>query len=730
MAQNHFDSHDIAREMAAELEALRQELVSEIACALLVVGALGVWWFVLPGPRIYWEPFRVSLLLLVTGCTALYLSKWPTVSRAILLAGPELSLVLALLTVKSPVIPYFAILIVLANCSISPHLGLIAALLSTVPILIIPPLSEFRLSGTLLIWLALGISWASSRRVRTALGWAWDSQRRAARLLEELRDRQGQLNRTLAALTEATRRLQRTNNALAIARLHAEEASRLQEQFAANISHELRTPLNLIVGFSEMMVTAPQSYGGVPLPSAYRGDALAIYRSARHLSDLINDVLDLSQIDAGRMGIRKEPASLGAVVREAAKIVRDVAEARGLRLELDMPDDIPLLRLDRTRIRQVLLNLLANAIRFTDKGWIRVCIGLRGQEALIRVMDSGCGIAPDKLARVFEPFSQATEDRTREGSGLGLAVSKRFVELHGGRMWIESKEGQGTTVSFTLPIPEEGKEAQALLLRPSPAPRVQEQPLVLVLHDDPRAVSLLRRFLDGYEFASADTVVKANEIIQETLPVALIMDSLWAERSAAELHSLDLPRQVSLFTCPLPSLRRLAMSLGAVDFLAKPVTREDLVEALSRLPHLPRKVLIVDDDTHMVRLLVRMMRAYDPSLTVLEAFSGSEGLRIAQDQHPDLVFLDLALPSMADGFAFLREMEHGKGPARPQVIIVSAHVFEQETACLAGELRIARQAGFSLGEVLQTLQATLPVVMRSALASPAMAAAPLGEQPG
>ncbi len=730
MAADHFGS-GAPGGVEPQLADLRQEWLSLIALALLVMGGLGVWWFVSPGPRVVVRPLCVSLVLALTGGIAYALrTRWPRIARTVLFAGPLVGFVMALATLGSPVTPFFAILIAIADCALSPGLGLAAATLSTAVILA-PPRGAYVLPALALIWLALAMSWLSSRGLYTVVGWAWHSQQRAGRLLEELRDRQGQLNRTLVALTEATRRLQRTNNALAIARLHAEETSRMQEQFAANISHELRTPLNLIVGFSEMMVTAPQSYGGVSLPSTYRGDAMAIYRSARHLSDLINDVLDLSQIDIGRMAMRKEPADLQAVIREAAEIMRDVAEARGLRLELQVSDNIPLLRLDRTRIRQVLLNLLANAIRFTDQGWIRIRAGVEGQEVLVSVLDSGCGIAPDKLARVFEPFSQASDDGRRGGSGLGLAVSKKFVEMHGGRMWLESKEDQGTMVSFTFPIPEEGKDVQALVLKASPGPRGQEQqPLVLVLHDDPRALALLHRFIEGYEFVSADTAAQAREICEETPPAAVVVDASWAERSTADLEPLGLPPDIPLVTCPLPSLRRLAAALGAVDVLTKPVTREDLAEALSRLSGPLHKVLIVDDDAHMVRLLARMVRAGNPSLHVLEAFDGKEGLQVARAQRPDLVFLDLVMPNMADGYALLREIRQDETLAGTRVIVVSAHAVEEETAPMAGELRLGREAGFSLTDILQALQALLPVITRSAARLPAMAAAPATDRPG
>jgi signal transduction histidine kinase/DNA-binding response OmpR family regulator len=572
-----------------------------------------------------------------------------------------------------------------------------------------------------LIGLTALASWLSARRLFTALAWMFSMTREAQRKAEEARQHRAELQRVLKSLDEAYVRLERANEALIFAREAAEKAYRFKAEFVANVSHELRTPLNLIVGFSEMMATAPESYGGVPLPREYRGDVMAIYRSARHLSDLINDVLDLSRIEAGRLPLAKEPTDLAEVVREAIEMVRGLAEARGLRLELELPESLPLLHFDRTRIRQVLLNLLTNATRFTDRGWIRVRARLDQGEVLITVEDSGRGIPPDRLAKAFEAFSQLDEEHIQEGSGLGLAVSKKFVELHGGRMWIESELGRGTTVGFSLPIPQEGPEVPLSSLRMTARPRApHEQPVVLVLHDDPRSIPLLRRYVDGYEFVLADTRELGCEAIEKLSPVAVIMDTAWAVRWGSS-PPLTLPPHVPVITCPLPSMRRLGLLLGAADYLPKPVTREELWSALSRLARPVRTVLIVDDDPHVVRLLARMLKAGDPSLRVLEAFGGEEGLAVARTQRPEVILLDLLMPQM-NGYAFLEELTRDPEMACTSVIIVSVRGVEQETAPMVGELRLEKAMGFSLTEVLQALQAMLFAVTRPAAILPASAA--------
>jgi CheY-like chemotaxis protein len=430
------------------------------------------------------------------------------------------------------------------------------------------------------------------------------------------------------------------------------------------------------------------------------------------------------------MPLIKERADLGEVLHEVADMVHGLAHARGLRLELDLPDDLPALRLDRTRVRQVLLNLLTNATRFTDTGWIRMRVRAEEREVVVTVEDSGCGIPSDRLARAFEAFSQLHEDHIPEGSGLGLAVSKKFIELHGGRMWIESEVGRGTTVGFTLPIPQEEKETPASPLRTGVSLRSHdERPLVLVLHEDARILGLLRRHVDGYQFLMADAVDKARDIVQEALPVAVIADTAWADRWSAFIPDLNLPPHVPLVTCPLPSLRRVGLLLGATDYLPKPVARADLENALSRLPRLPQTVLVVDDDPHVVRLLARMLKAINPSLRVWEAFGGKEGLEIARSQRPDVMLLDLFMPELS-GFDLLEEMAHDEAMAKMQIIIVSVRSVEQEATPIMGELRLAREAGFSLTEILQVLQATLSTVTQPVAGFPASAAARLAAQTG
>jgi signal transduction histidine kinase/CheY-like chemotaxis protein len=724
----------------SETALIIEELVQESLHILLLGTAMIAWvWtaFALlfikdqAGPSL-----AVLALVLVTSWVSYYLSsRYVSPAIGVYLLGLAGAVTIIALTFQSPTVLYLYVQVVLVTAVLTnPWVAWGTAFACAAIVWIVGegvhavPTADVVVPVIFILLTAL-TSWLSSQRLFTALAWALTMTKEAQKNAEEARMRRAEVRRVLKSLDEAYVRLERANEALLFAREAAKKAYRFKTEFVANVSHELRTPLNLIVGFSEMMATAPESYGGVSLPSEYRGDVLATYRSARHLSDLIDDVLDLSRIEAGRMPLVKETTDLGEVVREATDMVRGLAEARGLWLELDGPKDLPKLHLDRTRIRQVLLNLLTNATRFTDDGGIRVQIRVGETEAVVVVQDTGRGIPPNRLARAFEPFTQLDDDQVREGSGMGLAVSKRFVELHGGKMWIESEPGEGTTIGFTLPIPQGESVSLARLKASAPLASRSAQPTVLVLHDEPRTLTLLRRYIEGYQFVLADTVDKAREVVHEVFPVAVVMDAIWADRWAVNGSELGLSSHTPLITCPLPSMRRLGLLLGAIDYLPKPVTREDLQSALARLPEPPETVLIVDDNPHVVRLLARMLRANYPSVRVLEAFGGREGLEIARLEQPDAILLDLLMPEM-DGYTFLEEIAENGLMAETQIIIVSVRSVEEESPPVMGELQVEREAGFSLTELLQTLGATLSTVTRSVAQAPSSAGALPEAQPG
>ncbi|MBI2939589.1 MAG: hybrid sensor histidine kinase/response regulator [Chloroflexi bacterium] len=572
---------------------------------------------------------------------------------------------------------------------------------------------------------------ALTRHLFLALNWYVDGYAEAERRSREAQEHRAQLVQALRQLDNAYYRLERANAALQVAWKAADEAERSKMELATNISHELRTPLNLIIGYSEMMITSPGSYGGVALPAPYRGDLNAIYRSAQHLLALTDDVLDLAQLEVGRLGLLREPVDLGQVVRDAATLVREYAEAKGLELRLALPENLPTLLLDRLRIRQVLLNLLTNAARLTERGTIQVQLVRREHDVLVQVTDTGPGIAPDDLPRIFQRF--VTRDRPRpdwhSGTGLGLPISKRFIELHGGEMGVESALGVGTTFWFTLPhlplaaVPDRvpvgegtgvraplgegtGHERYIWTVRGAataasslgPAYLRQPEPVLILAHAEAGLARVFQRHLEGFRIEIADTLADAAVRAREQRATAIVAD-------------LDAPVEgtgspVPVVRCPLPHIGRLAKGLGVADYLVKPIFREALVEAIQRLKHPIRRVLIVDDDPRFVRFLSRMLGSEAPGYQVSTAHNGEEALVRMRADPPDLLLLDLTMPGL-DGVGVLREMGAAPGLASVKVIVVSAHGEGEGMVPLGGEVRISKPEGFHLGELTQVIGAAI-----------------------
>ena len=570
------------------------------------------------------------------------------------------------------------------------------------------------LSGLGATWGILLISWMGVRPLHEALAWAAQSYQEARQRAEEAERHRGELGRTLKSLNDAYEHLERLTVELERARREAEQARALKARFASYISHELRTPLNLIVGFSEMMVKAPHTYGGEILPPAYRGDIESIYQSARHLSALINDILDLSQIDAHRMALDRDDVPLAEIVGEAVGIVQAAYTEKGLWLKAEVPADLPVLYLDRTRIRQVLINLLGNALRFTTQGGVAIKASLMGREVVVEVSDTGVGISPEHLPGLFHDFYQAHPSASSqgEGSGLGLAVAKRFVELHGGWMKAESTPGQGTTFTFGLPVSGGplGWLASGEVL---PAERVSSAaatlPTVAVLEGMPWLTQALQRYLDGYRVVPVEGGETARRGSPWANVTALVVPSNgeadgWQQLPTAAARADGLP----VIYCSMHGHHEALSRLGVADYVYKPVTRERMDQVLShwRPGRGQRAVLIVDDDQHMVRLLSRMVHAFSRHFRVLRAYDGVAALDVMRQQKPDLVLLDLLMPEM-DGYTVLQKMREDESLREVPVVVVTARGMQEDEAVVAGAFGLVRSGGFPAGELIRCLKAVL-----------------------
>lgn len=566
--------------------------------------------------------------------------------------------------------------------------------------------SQVILPPLYLTWFSLGIMLSVQGGLYQALGIAWSYQDYATEQMRDAREHRGQLMKLTKALQEATHDLQRANTQLRHAQNVAEEARRLKAQFAANVSHELRTPINLIVGFSEMMIMAPEAYGEL-LPSAYRADLHAIYRNGKHLQGLINDVLDISQIEAGRMIVMKERADPRQVILEAVELARDLVKSRGLALNVLVPETLPPVSIDRLRVRQVILNLLSNATRFTDQGSITLRVEVDEACLQISVADTGIGIRAEDLGRVFEEFNQldGSLSRRQGGTGLGLALSKHFVKLHGGRMWVESEgiPGKGSTFYFTLPLDTHATAQRSLVTAAPAAPDGDARHLV-VLDEDPAILQLFERYTDKHHVASARDFDEASRLVERIHPTALVVDRKHFE-AQGEPVIRKLSDKTPVICCPMPSGRRVVQSLGVADYLVKPVSRRALLDALERLRRPIRTVLVVDDDRDVVRMFSRMLRAAPQAYDVIQAYSGEEGLAQMRKHPPDAVVLDLLMPDV-DGFAVIEHMKADPSLADVAIVLISARGAVDTIAPSAeGELTVSKPAGFQPVELVRCVEA-------------------------
>jgi signal transduction histidine kinase/CheY-like chemotaxis protein len=708
-------------EIAEAIVAVRQETLRRLL-AILAVAYL-FWQFGVPlfdtgsvaspgGLLRRWVLFVMVAGSL--GGSYLLLQRRPSLAGPYLLASGTLICTAALWLLQAPSVAFLYVPIVLVAMPLTAPLGgglvgaaALLALLAVYRAGAVPGLSPLVIAeaiGTALLAGALGAS--LRRTISIAVEWSEQSLARASRNAEEAQRHRGRLVRAVQQLDDAQYRLRQANAALEVAWKTADTAERSKSEFVTNISHELRTPLNLIVGFSEMIVTSPESYGS-SLPAEYRGDLNAIFRSAQHLLTLTDDVLDLARIGTGRLTLVREPVDLQQTITDAAEIVREYVAAKGLRLQIQVAADLPLLSLDRLRIRQVLLNLITNAARFTEQGSITIAAGMDDHSVLIQVTDTGKGIAARDLPHVFEEFHQGEQGRPGQearpqGYGLGLPISKRLVELHGGRIEAESVVGVGTTFRCRLPIGQPSGAERLDPLRPHDLGWLGGRgERVLVLDSIGRQlVQFLQRQLPNYRLVTAESMPVARLLAADLRAVAILTDSDRFDPAASEGSPMP------VLAVPLPHPERLSASLGVAAYLSKPVKRQDLLEAMQKLQRPIGTVLVIDDDPRFVRLVRRFLRAGNarPGYTLLSAHNGEEAVAVARAGKPDLILLDLVLPDAPGGEILTRLREYGELADVP-VIVVSAQEQLAGQFVLGTRLSLVKPEGLQLDETCRLVEA-------------------------
>ncbi|HEY8360362.1 MAG TPA: response regulator [Ramlibacter sp.] len=528
-----------------------------------------------------------------------------------------------------------------------------------------------------------------------------------------------------------------------------EAASLHKSQFLANMSHELRTPMNAIIGVSEMMLEDAADLGQEEQVEPLQ----RILRAAKHLLGLINDILDLSKIEAGKLELYTEDFDLKQVVEDVVSTVQPLAHKSGNQLVLECAPDLGSIRSDATRIKQALLNLASNAIKFTEKGTvtIRALRHKTGVETIVlQVRDTGIGIKPEQIGRLFQDFEQADASTTRRygGTGLGLAISRRFCRMMGGDITVQSTPGKGSTFTIQLPAagvpaaaqqaPSTAPQATTVVAKPSVAKQVSQvtqllgathgEATVLVVDDDPDVREFMSHFLErqGYAVATAANGIEALAKARELRPAAITLDVMmpdidgWTVLAAIKGDPELAGIPVILMT--IVDEKQRGYTLGATDYMVKPINRDRLAALLRKLcGRSTGRLLVVDDDE--VSRGVMKAAVEREGWTVSEASHGRMALEQARAEKPDAVVLDLMMPEM-DGFEFLDEFRKQEEWRSIPVLVVSAlDLSAEERERLSGQVgTIIRKNGQDMERVLKEVSDTLAACIAGDSATGAAAA--------
>ena len=507
--------------------------------------------------------------------------------------------------------------------------------------------------------------------------------------------------------------------AVEAARDAAEAANRAKSQFIANMSHELRTPLSAVIGYSEMLSEEIEDLGHTHLLK----DLAKIESSARHLLSLINDVLDLSKIEAGRMTVSREKFGVGAMLNDVVAAAEGLVVKKRNRLVREFGSGLGDMVSDDLKIRQCLLNLLGNAAKFTEDGTITLVARREvrnGHDWLVfDVRDTGIGMSEEQLGRLFKRFSQADESTTRQfgGTGLGLAITRAFCRKLGGDVTVASVLGEGTT--FTLLLPADLPDTVEDVAEPRAESRAQtatrRNNVVLVVDDDPSARELLSRFLtrEGFDVYCEADGLSGLEQARILRPMAVLLDVEMPQMNGwAVLHAIrsdPMLAHTPVIMASVVNEQSLGYALGATDYLVKPIDWGTLKGAIARLRVRSEagEVLLVDDDPD-ARERLRTMLSRE-GWTVTQAQNGQEALACVEASMPALILLDLMMPVM-DGFEFLQALRStAAGQGVPVVVLTAKDMTTEELNVLASQAdRVVRKGSLSLGDLVRELNAIVP----------------------
>ncbi len=500
--------------------------------------------------------------------------------------------------------------------------------------------------------------------------------------VEKMRTQRMEQAMLIEDLDNANRQMALLYNKNQFLRQLAEDAEQTKATFLARVSHEFRTPLSIIIGLTDLLMDTPDLYG-TDIPAELLEDMKIVNRNCDHLLHLVDDILDLSRTEAGHLTLHREWIDISQIVNEAIEVVRPLLKKKELYCHLNDSIPLPTIYCDPNRIRQVVLNLIGNAVRYTEKGGLSIIIQVEENHIVLSVADTGPGISEKDLTRIFDPFYQGINRPKHEigGSGLGLSICRQFIEMHGGRIWVESTLGSGSKFSFLLPVDNSSESAQAAPASPrrwidngwgwhNRKPRLTVNGLsgkkrILVYDETNKLVPILAHYHDELDFSRLDQLEEMDRTPAEMVILNMTEpDRLMASMQKVRLSSSFTPVVGVSFSAFLAD----PAQAGVLAYLVKPFKVDLFFSALQQVKTPVRKVLIVDDDPDIRQLLTRMLRTAG-DYEIIYAESGESALEALTD-HPDVVLLDIVLGDM-DGWQVLEQKNRFPDQRDIPVIIIS-----------------------------------------------------------
>ncbi len=505
---------------------------------------------------------------------------------------------------------------------------------------------------------------------------------------EELQEQAVELQRQTDQLQTGSEELQEQNIELEAQRNQVEEANRLKSEFLSNMSHELRTPLNSINALSQVLIMQANE----KLSDDENNYLEIIERNGKQLLSLINDILDLSKIEAGKMDILPQAVSINSLLTIIKENVQTLTENKGISINLNLGDNLPKVETDELKIHQVLLNIISNAVKFTEKGSVNISAKQENGKIYIDVKDTGIGVSEKMLPHIFDEFRQAdgSSSRQYEGTGLGLAIANKLIKILGGDIKVKSKLGEGSLFTIMVPVKWHEETTSENAVSHETINPITTNNTILIVDDDPEIVKDISEYFNeaGYKTITATSGEEALELAEKHQPFAITLDVIMPEMDGWEvlqkLKTNTKTQNIPVIVVTVSDDKDTGFALGAVGYINKPVNKNLLISEIKKLNKTPDSVMIVDDNDFELKQMAEIIEA--ENINTILAHGGEESIKLLEEKVPDILVLDLLMPGM-DGFQVLEKIRKNPETKNLPVIIVTAKdITEEDKIKLSGEV--------------------------------------------